>query len=229
MLTLALDTSGEICSVALFDSDRERITYAFRHERHLSERLPAIIEFVLRDGRTTLQEVEAFAVGLGPGSFTGVRIGVTMAKGFAWALGKPLVGVSSLDAVALPFRGLPETVIAAVTPTRRTEVVAAIYSGDGTTPIAEPAVVPNAGVVDVARAHFPDQRVLICGEAADLVLAATPAEQTGANREARYAYPSAADVARLAALRLSCGDSDNTETLVPLYVTPDPGRVNAQG
>lgn len=222
MLTLALDTSGDICSVALFDGDQERITYAFRHKRHLSERLPAIIEFVLSDAQTTLQEVEAFAVGLGPGSFTGVRIGVTMAKGFAWALGKPLVGVSSLDAVALTFRGLPETVIAAVTPTRRTEVVAAFYSGDGAAPLAEPGVVPNDDVVAVARAYFPSHRILICGEAAELVLAATPEGFLGPEVEARYAYPSATAIARLASLRLSRGDSDNTETLVPLYVTPTP-------
>jgi tRNA threonylcarbamoyladenosine biosynthesis protein TsaB len=222
MLTLALETSGEICSVALFDGDRERITYAFRHERHLSERLPGIIEFVLADGRTTLQEVEAFAVGLGPGSFTGVRIGVTMAKAFAWALGKPLVGVSSLDAVALPFRGLPETVVAAITPTRRTDVVAAFYSGDWAAPVAEPAVVPNANVVEVARAHYPNHRVLICGEAADLVLSSTSEDLAGARIEARYGYPSAAAIARLAALRLSRGESDNSETLVPLYVTPTP-------
>lgn len=222
MLTLALDTSGEICSVALFDGDRERITYTFRHERHLSERLPTIIEFVLSDGRTTLQEVEAFAVGLGPGSFTGVRIGVTMAKGFAWALGKPLVGVSSLDAVALPFRGLPDTVIAAVTPTRRTEVVAAFYSGNWAIPIAEPGVVANADVAQAAANHFPNRRILICGEAADMVLSAVPENVTSPRIEARYAYPSAAAIARLAALRLSHGESDNTETLVPLYVTPTP-------
>ena len=222
MLTLALDTSGEICSVALFDGDLERVTYTFRHERHLSERLPAIIEFVLADGRTTLQDIEAFAVGLGPGSFTGVRIGVTMAKGFAWVLGKPLVGVSSLDAVALPFRGLPDTVIAAVTPTRRTEVVAAFYSGDWAAPITEPAVVANADVVASAANHFPNQRILICGEAADLVLSATSEDVTNPLIQARYSYPSAAAIARLAALRLSRGDSDNTETLVPLYVTPTP-------
>jgi tRNA threonylcarbamoyladenosine biosynthesis protein TsaB len=222
MLTLALDTSGEICSVALFDGDQERITYVFRHERHLSERLPAIIEFVLRDGGTSLQEVEAFAVGLGPGSFTGVRIGVTMVKGFAWALGKPLVGVSSLDGVALPFRGLSETAIAAVTPTRRTEVVAAFYSGEWTEPIAAPEVVANAGVVDIAKNHFPNQRILICGEAAKLVLSSTPEESRSSMVEARFVYPSASSVARLAALRLSRGDSDNAETLVPLYVTPTP-------
>ncbi len=222
MLTLALDTSGEICSVALFEGDRERITYTFRHERHLSERLPAIIEFVLSDGRTGLQDVEAFAVGLGPGSFTGVRIGVTMAKGFAWALGKPLVGVSSLDAVALPFRSLPDTVIAAVTPTRRTEVVAAFYSGDWTAPIVEPAVVANADVVAAAAIHFPGQRILICGEAADLVLSTISEDSNNLRIEARFTYPSAAAIARLASLRLSRGESDNAETLVPLYVTPTP-------
>ncbi|MES2463741.1 MAG: hypothetical protein V4671_24495, partial [Armatimonadota bacterium] len=109
-----------------------------------------------------------------------------------------------------------------VTPTRRTEVVAAFYTGNGATPLARPEVVPNAGVVAVASAYSPNRRVLICGENADLILAATPEEFLGQGIEARVVYPSAASIARMAAPRLSRGEFDNTETLVPLYITPTP-------
>ena len=90
MLILALDTSGDICSAAIFDGERELSTLTFRHDRQLSERLPAIIDFLLADRRISLQDIEVFAVGLGPGSFTGVRIGVTLAKTFAHALKPPI-------------------------------------------------------------------------------------------------------------------------------------------
>lgn len=219
MLTLTLDTSGELCSVALFDGPAERVTYAFRHERHLSERLPAIVEFVLADAGAALREVRALAVGIGPGSFTGVRIGVTMAKTWAWALGLPLVGVSSLDAAALPFVGLPGVAIAAVTPTRRTEVVAAFYGGQEAIPITGPEVVANGDVAAAAASVLPGRTILICGEAAGVVLAATPGDR---DVIARPSYPSAASVARLAAPRIARGDSDDPDTLVPLYVTPSP-------
>ncbi|MBC8104809.1 MAG: tRNA (adenosine(37)-N6)-threonylcarbamoyltransferase complex dimerization subunit type 1 TsaB [Cytophagales bacterium] len=224
MLTLALDTSGDLCSVALFDGDQERATYTFRHERRLSERLPGIIEFVLEDGGSALREVEALAVGLGPGSFTGVRIGVTMAKAFAWAMEKPLVGVSSLQAVALPFFGLPRLVIATVTPTRRGEVVAAFYHGSDedalAAPFDGPRVVAEIEVVSAASARFPGDSILVCGEAAAAVAAATPPGPT--NVLARYAYSSAANIARLAAPRLAQGEHDDAAALVPLYVTPTP-------
>lgn len=225
MLILSLETSGDICSVALFDDDRERISYAFRHHRRLTERLPGIMDFVLRDaGSLSLKDVQALAVGLGPGSFTGVRISVTMAKTWAWTLGIPLIGVSSLDAVASSFPTIPGMGIVAVTPTRRTEVVAAFYESREPDPVAvaAPAVIPNEEVV--ARAIYSLHGIAyfaVIGEAADVVLAATPPEL---RRRAFVwpSYPTAADVARLAARRLARGESDDPDTLVPLYVTPSP-------
>ena len=105
MLILAVDTAGEVCSVALSEGKTVRGVYRFRHNRHLVERIPAVVEFVLGDFGATLADVEAFVAGLGPGSFTGVRVGVTMAKMWAFARNKPVVGISSLDALALPFAG----------------------------------------------------------------------------------------------------------------------------
>ncbi|MBC8141462.1 MAG: tRNA (adenosine(37)-N6)-threonylcarbamoyltransferase complex dimerization subunit type 1 TsaB, partial [Armatimonadetes bacterium] len=65
MLILAIDTSGETCSVAVSDGDTCRAEYVFRHERRLIERLPGAVQFVLSDAGLTISDIEAFAVGLG--------------------------------------------------------------------------------------------------------------------------------------------------------------------
>ncbi len=225
MLILSLDTAGDAgCSAALTDGERTLSAFDFRHERRLSERLPLIVEFLLRDHGATLADVEAFAVGLGPGSFTGVRIGVTFIKTLAWASGKPLVGVSSLDAAAEAIIALPDIVVAAVAATRKMESVAAFYYAGRHTPIAAPEIVANALLVETARHVLPfgpSTMLLVCGEAASAVESVTAPE----SRESVRFVPdsvSAASVARIAAGRLERGETDDSETLTPFYVTPTP-------
>jgi tRNA threonylcarbamoyladenosine biosynthesis protein TsaB len=219
MLILALDTSGDVCFVAVADDGRERASYYFQHERRLSERLSAILAFVLRDAGTSLRDIEAFAVGRGPGSFTGVRVGVTLAKTFALALGRPVIGISSLDALAEPLSRLGDAApaVAAVTPTRRGEVVAAYYRAGEFVPVASPSVTRNDEVVPRARK--------VLGEPPRLVIAGETAALEAAAAEGAVPYvaaPSAAALVRLAALRIAQGDVDDPDTLVPLYVTPSP-------
>lgn len=224
MLILSMDTSGDICSVGVSDGPRELTTFAFRHDRHLSERLPGIVEFVLRDRGITLADIEAFATGLGPGSFTGVRVGVTFTKTLAYASRRPLIGVSSLDALAEGVVALPGLGVAAVAPTRHVEVVAAYYQAGQCTPVAAPAVVRNDTVLAQARAALglaPDAALLVIGEAADAVerdseISAT----TGALF--RSAAVSASVIGRIAAGRIARGEFDDVYTLTPLYVTPTP-------
>jgi tRNA threonylcarbamoyladenosine biosynthesis protein TsaB len=219
MLTLALDTSGDLCSVSLFDGTRELSTYQFRHEMHLAERFPGYVNFLLESHNRKLRDVEAFAVGLGPGSFTGVRVGVTMAKTWAHALSRPLVGVSSLDALVEPLARLGLANLVAVAPTRRTEVVAAFYRVGETLPLEAPVVIAHVDIPAAVEERFGSAAVpvILCGEAAPTVAAASP------NGFAIHAVPvSAAAVARLAAARLEAGDADDTFALTPLYVTPTP-------
>jgi tRNA threonylcarbamoyladenosine biosynthesis protein TsaB len=221
MLILALDTSGDICSLALTDDARELTSIQFRHERRLSERLSPLIEFTLRDYGITIRDITALAVGLGPGSFTGVRVGVTMAKTLAFALELPLVGVSSLDALVEPLRAVgPFTLpIAAVTSTRRTESVVAFYDAGKGTPIAPPSVLLSAEVRSRAAEIFGRVPLLILGENAATVYEATE-DKDGVR--ALVAAPTALSVARLALHRLSQGETDDVDTLIPLYVTPTP-------
>lgn len=219
MLILALDTSGDVCSLALFNGEQELSTFAFRHERRLTERLPGAVDFVLRDRNARLADVQRLAVGIGPGSFTGVRVAVTFAKTWAFALSLPVVGVSSLDALALPVAALETFAAACVTPTRRGECIAAFYAPGQAVPLAPPEVVKNADVCARLRELFPSTPHLVLGESAPLVKEAAP---DAGNVRFVAAFPSAANVARLAASRLLAGETDDADALMPLYVAPSP-------
>ncbi len=103
MKILALETTDRIASVALLEGGQVTEITADGALRHAESVLPAVDELMNRCG-VGLEEVDAFAVDVGPGSFTGVRIGVTMANALASAFNKPVISVNSLYALAYPFR-----------------------------------------------------------------------------------------------------------------------------
>jgi len=123
---LTVDTSTSTCSVALTVGERLVAESLLDSERTLSERLLVSVDTVLRDAGLLLADLDGFGVALGPGSFTGVRIGVSTVKGLALATGKPVVGFSSLAMLAL---NLPETSlpVCPLFDARKKEVYAAIY------------------------------------------------------------------------------------------------------
>ncbi|HXV19225.1 MAG TPA: tRNA (adenosine(37)-N6)-threonylcarbamoyltransferase complex dimerization subunit type 1 TsaB, partial [Candidatus Omnitrophota bacterium] len=100
MKFLAFDSSSDVLSVGLFDGERRiALSEDPGFARHSSELAPRI-EKLLRSKKIRLSELGGIAVGVGPGSFTGLRVGVTAAKVLAFALGKKIAGVSSLEAAA---------------------------------------------------------------------------------------------------------------------------------
>jgi tRNA threonylcarbamoyladenosine biosynthesis protein TsaB len=101
MRILAVDTASGSGSVAVADGDKflAEIT-ATRRETH-SRYLMRLIDRALQLAGLDLKEIDGFAVACGPGSFTGLRIGVSTVKGLAWGMQKPVVGISSLEALAL--------------------------------------------------------------------------------------------------------------------------------
>ncbi|PYI52913.1 tRNA (adenosine(37)-N6)-threonylcarbamoyltransferase complex dimerization subunit type 1 TsaB [Paenibacillus flagellatus] len=98
---LAIDTSTAALTVALASGGRIVAERSSRAERNHSIKLLPEIEAMLKEAGVAPSDLDAVAVGTGPGSYTGVRIGVTVAKTFAWSLGIPVVGVSGLEALAL--------------------------------------------------------------------------------------------------------------------------------
>ena len=99
MRILALDTATEACSVALLDGERCEARYEEIGRGHAERILPMVRE-VLAAGDCELKDVDAIAVGRGPGAFTGVRIAISIAQGLAFGTDKPVVLVSDLAAVA---------------------------------------------------------------------------------------------------------------------------------
>ena len=104
MLLLAIDTSSPVLSVAVVDGTHVLAETYVECERKHSERLLRTVEWVLDEAGHGLSDIEGYAVGSGPGSFTGLRIGIAACKGFALAEQKPLIGVPTLPVLASAAR-----------------------------------------------------------------------------------------------------------------------------
>ncbi|MCI8332709.1 MAG: tRNA (adenosine(37)-N6)-threonylcarbamoyltransferase complex dimerization subunit type 1 TsaB [Clostridiales bacterium] len=103
MKILAVDASTDHGAVAICEDQTLLAEYTTEGKKNHSETLLPLIQQVLSEGQTTIEEVDLFACSVGPGSFTGVRMAVSLVKGLAFGSGKPCVGVSSLAALAYPY------------------------------------------------------------------------------------------------------------------------------
>lgn len=129
MTILALETTDKVASVALLTEDgcrEKRIESPLRHEETV---MPAVDELLSEAGLTPA-DITALAVDVGPGSFTGVRIGVCHGNAMALALGLPIVSVNALEALAFPLLG-GDAPVAAVIDARNGNGYGALYAPDG--------------------------------------------------------------------------------------------------
>lgn len=126
MKILAIDSSSNVASVALTDEDKLLGEYSLNHKKTHSQNLMPMTEQLLAECETPVSKIDLFAVAAGPGSFTGLRIGVATVKALAHAVGKPVCGVSTLEAMAyhLPFY---QGVIVPIMDARRNQVYTAVY------------------------------------------------------------------------------------------------------
>ncbi|MCL2399143.1 MAG: tRNA (adenosine(37)-N6)-threonylcarbamoyltransferase complex dimerization subunit type 1 TsaB [Defluviitaleaceae bacterium] len=148
MKILALDTSGTIASAALMDEYivmAESSVTLSNGGPSASETLLPMVDKLFKTTKLSLEDVDYIACTCGPGSFTGLRIGAATAKGLAFASGKPLIAVPTLDAMAYTITSLSSSSIWAVPmmDARRGQVYSAIYCGDNRTTdyLAEPVEV----------------------------------------------------------------------------------------
>lgn len=130
MKCLALDTTTDICSIAVAEDERLLGEYDFAHAMDLSQRLMPNIVSLLKDSGLEVKDVQGIGVSLGPGSFTGLRIGITTAKTLAQVLKVPIAGVVTLDLLAHQFDYLPETLICPLIKVRKDEVYYAFYQAN---------------------------------------------------------------------------------------------------
>jgi tRNA threonylcarbamoyladenosine biosynthesis protein TsaB len=226
-LLLAMDTSGDICSIALFRAGRLSAEFSFRHEMHLSERLIGQVDALLSTLGGKIGEVDCYAVGVGPGSFTGTRIGVMTMKTFAYFHEAPIFTVNSLEAIAAEYTGLPGYIVTPVLTCRRGTVYACPFSVEGVDPV--PLAPPNAySFADLAALlnGIGPGPVLFCGPAAHSyaeelrnALGERAADASFGSAE----YPRASGLGRLALQRYRSGEQPQDPLAVtPLYISPPP-------
>lgn len=224
MKILAIDTATRACSVAVtHDSTlvtEINLVSKTTHSRHLME----LIDRSLKIGGYSLSEMEGYAVTVGPGSFTGLRIGLSVIKGLCSVTKRPVAGVSTLDALAydIPY---PAFNIIAMVDARKGEVYTASYRSEegGVHKTSGEEVLRPEEVLDGI-----DEKTIFIGSGSttyrELIM-----ERAGG--KALFLHPSrneirASTVARLALERFEAGDTDDLSTLVPFYIRRSDAEIN---
>lgn len=204
MYILGIDTTQAACSAAVFCSRQNRVVsrvYESMQRGH-AEALADMVATAMRNAGITLAAIDRFAVTTGPGTFTGVRIGLAAARGFALALDKPLVGISSLEAIARSHGEFEKGTILAAFDARRHEVYVQLFSAGQA--VCEPQLRNSDNLGDLCRV----ENTHVVGTATGLLCEKYPALIC----HAAPALPDAAVVARVCAGRAPQND------LQPLYL-----------
>ncbi len=127
MNILALDTSTKNFSLAVFKNNEPAASHNVVLDKILSDSIIPSIDLILKKANIPLSKLDGFAVGLGPGSFTSLRVGLSTIKGFCLATQKPVVGISSLDAIAMNVNATAAQDICVIADAKRQMVYAAFY------------------------------------------------------------------------------------------------------
>ncbi len=190
MIVLGLDTCLSSCSVAVLDGERVVASAREVMARGHQERLAPMARDVMADAGLAFDRLDRIAVTVGPGSFTGLRVGIAFAKGLAFALGKPAVGIGTLEALAAEGSGLVFPAIDA----RRGQLYLQAFE-DG-----RPLMAPDALTAEVAAARLAElsqgRPFVLVGSGAGLLVGLAPSVRVIAAEGA-----DARHVARLAAGR----------------------------
>lgn len=215
MKVLAIDTTTEICGLALCDEGGIVEAQVFRQQREVSRQWAVRLRGILERAGLSLPQIEGFVVNIGPGSFTGVRVGVTAAKVFAHSLSKPLLGLNTLELLVLPFRGLVSSSLCPIVFCRKGEIYAALYRFDNRElrVLKEPRSLP----IDCFPSFLGEEsETLLCGEVEWVKNLSFRGSVRWA--EPRYYFPDITILALEGRRRLLMGQRDDPNLLVPFYL-----------
>jgi tRNA threonylcarbamoyladenosine biosynthesis protein TsaB len=174
MLILAIDTALDACAAAVLDTDASKVVAqeSLPMKRGHAEALMPLIARVMKESGIGFAALDRIAVTTGPGSFTGLRVGLSAARGIALAAGKPAVGLTTLTAYAASVVGQhSEQPVVSAIDARHDHVYFQVVSGDGT-PLIRPRVAPIAEALEAARIGAPH----LVGNAAKILADRWPAD-----------------------------------------------------
>ncbi len=221
MRVLAIDTALEACSAAVLDTGAGAVAAheSTAMQRGHAEALMPLIARVMERARLTFAEIDRVAVTTGPGSFTGLRVGIAAARGIALAAAKPAVGLTTLAAFAAPFIAADDSLPVVVAIDARHEHVYLQVFGPGGATIVTPRLLPLREALRVAATGSPR----VTGTAAAMLAAAWPPGERAPRAVEQRGAPDIDWVARLGALA-----SETAAPVKPLYLrAPDAQPQNA--
>ena len=212
-IILTLDTSTKNCSVALFNGNK---IIAFKEQNSddytHAEQLTLFIEKVIKSANLTLKEIEAIAISKGPGSYTGLRIGTSTAKGLCYALDIPLISISTLKAMAFTMaKNHVANIYCPMIDARRMEVFSAIYDAENN----EIRKIQADVVDEQTYANFLNNEVLFFGDGA------LKCKEIINHKNAKFlegVYPSAKDLGKLAHAKFMNKDFEDVAYFEPYYL-----------
>jgi len=219
MKVLGIDTSTSRGGVGLIDDDEVISEYLLKSPVTHSERLLAAIEIVLKESHLTPQDLDGWAVSLGPGSFTGLRIGLSAVKGLAFATEKPVAGVPTLDALASQIAPTPY-LICPMLDARKKEIYAAFYRYGEEDRLKRLSAYQTIKPEDLIKRV--EEKTIFLGEGVrtyrDDLRKALPSLAIFLSAPFNLLHGST--VARLGAERLRKKEAADLATLTPIYVRP---------
>jgi tRNA threonylcarbamoyladenosine biosynthesis protein TsaB len=229
VIVLAVESATELAGVALADEAGVLATATVSRGRHHAESIAPAIQFVCRRVGVSLSALDAVGVDVGPGLFTGLRVGVGTAKALAFALGCPLVGVGSLEvlaqAVATSGAG-PGALVVPVVDARRGEVFAARLRTTGNGLSWEGSEVrrsPEALAAELAHLHEP---FVLVGDGASRyrsILGAIPGAVVAGPT---FDFPPPGVLATMTLSRAAAGEGHDSAAVLPRYLRDADTRIN---
>lgn len=230
MKILSIDTTSMLGSVALSDGRKLVAEKQQRDPKTYSTVLMPVIADLLSEARWDKKSIEAIAVAVGPGSFTGLRIGLAAAKGLSLGLGVPVIGVSSLRSLALNGDGISDTV-APLIDARRGEMYIACFkfSEGGMTVVIDECVLPPEDVV--RRLRSVGKNIALVGDGVlayrDFLMSKMGGDIIIPEEES--ILPRAHNLALLAMERLERGERDDLAALAPNYIRHSDAEIGFYG
>jgi tRNA threonylcarbamoyladenosine biosynthesis protein TsaB len=225
MRVLGVDTSTSCGSLGIIDDEEVVAEYALLRDETHSTRLVPAIQALLKEARLDLGEIDGIAVSLGPGSFTGLRVGLSAVKGLALATERPVVGVPTLDALAanLPFTPY---LICPLVDARKGEVYTALYKDGQGGQVEQLTPYQVLSPLDLLE-KIPLQETVFLGDGVE-AYGELIEERLGA--KALFAPPHlrflrGSTVAEIGLTRFKKGKKDDITSLVPIYVRPSDAEI----
>jgi tRNA threonylcarbamoyladenosine biosynthesis protein TsaB len=213
MKILYLETSSKNCSVAISDNEKLLcLTEEVSENYKQSESLHTFVEWALEGAEISLKDIEAVSLGRGPGSYTGLRIGASSAKGFCYGLKIPLIAVNSMESMVEPFLDKNYDFIIPLVDARRMEVYTAVYDGK----TGQETSVTEAKILDeTSFQEFKDKKILFVGDGAKKAKEILQLQNADFNEEV---YPSAQYLIRKTIEKIENKEFEDVAYFEPFYL-----------